>query len=362
MSNAVSAQANSADHSVSRLTHQTSASDIVVVMIHGISRNGAGDNCNSHNSFGDAKNVLEASGYSPQQLVTLGYYGADQQSTDGQSGCDALISEIATTLDPSGNTISSDCGNTDPTTFDNNTPIETLSCYISWFLYLTYTTQGIPVQLVGHSLGGIIIRYAMYEAGQSVFYYNSDYAYTLNFAPPALVTDVVTFGTPHAGIPATIANDILCGTGVLFLSGCEEGDELDSSSSFMQNLITDPNSATPNGQSQTQWNMIGSQCGIDFAFPGTQRGCAFENENTSLQMQGGNKYYYLCQWFSDSSCYSHNGYLQDSSPALDENIDYCGNCQPEPPSWLEYTNMSEYTNMPHSLTLLAMLLLHQYPT
>lgn len=59
----------------------------------------------------------------------------------------------------------------------------------SKYIYTTYTSKGIPVDVVGYSMGGLIGRGAVYGASR----------YEYGYSAPIDVEDVVTLGTPHQG-------------------------------------------------------------------------------------------------------------------------------------------------------------------
>lgn len=135
------------------------AKDRPVLMVHGWSAFGAGVDCSS--SFSTLTSGLRAHGFTGS-MVTVGYYDSD-------TNCSANLRDTAN--------------------ISNSTAWKTLSQAFSWYVYDTYTAQGIPVDLVGHSMGGLITRGAVYgaETGQS------------GFSPPLLVEDSVTLGAPHTG-------------------------------------------------------------------------------------------------------------------------------------------------------------------
>jgi hypothetical protein len=60
---------------------------------------------------------------------------------------------------------------------------------LSWVVYLRYSRFGQPVDLVGHSMGGLIIRGAIQGSRN----------HEPGFSPPIDVEDAVTIGTPHKG-------------------------------------------------------------------------------------------------------------------------------------------------------------------
>jgi hypothetical protein len=74
-----------------------------------------------------------------------------------------------------------------------DTDIRHLAYHLAKMIYHDYSKHGIYVQIISHSMGGLITRYALAQAEAG----NPD------FPPYLLVQDVATLGTPHAGVKAT---------------------------------------------------------------------------------------------------------------------------------------------------------------
>jgi hypothetical protein len=102
-------------------------------------------------------------------------------------------------------------------------------------IYDHFTTNGQAVDVVGHSMGGLIARYAV--AGVA----NGD----PDFPPSLLVEDALTMGTPHDG------------TGWAWGCGWVECVEMRPGSSFLGWLAS--NAPNPQGTGGTDWTVMGSE-------------------------------------------------------------------------------------------------------
>ena len=117
----------------------------------------------------------------------------------------------------------------------SDTPIEYLSKKLAWYIYNSWTSHGIGVNIVAHSMGGLIVRLAIDQVQKK----------TPGFPPEIIAPNVVTFGTPHDGID-------WAGT-FCFTNQC---DQMDSSSFFIWYLENfAPN---PQGHYGTWWSLAGS--------------------------------------------------------------------------------------------------------
>lgn len=72
---------------------------------------------------------------------------------------------------------------------DHDTDIRHIAQHWAWYVYDRYARRGVSVDVVAHSMGGLIVRYAIARVG----------AYDDDFPPQLYVGDVVTLGTPHGG-------------------------------------------------------------------------------------------------------------------------------------------------------------------
>lgn len=116
-----------------------------------------------------------------------------------------------------------------------DTSIRHLGYHLAWMIYDHFTVEGKAVDVVGHSMGGLIARYAV--AGVA----NGD----PDFPPSLLVEDAVTIGTPHTG------------TGWAYGCGWVECHEMRPGSSFMSWLSA--NGQNPQATGGTDWTLMGSE-------------------------------------------------------------------------------------------------------
>ena len=129
-------------------------------------------------------------------------------------------------------------------THDRDTPIQHLAHHWAWGVYDTFGSQGSCVNVVAHSMGGLIARYALSELGGPEF-------------PPSLcVANVVTFGTPHAGsVMASYCRQMHRGGGQY--SAPHQCQQMEPDSGFIAYLRDF--AQNPQGTGGTQWILVGSE-------------------------------------------------------------------------------------------------------
>ena len=110
-------------------------------------------------------------------------------------------------------------------------------------MYDHYSRFGIPVDAVGHSMGGLVIRAALtgVQRGEA------------GWPPYLYIEDVTTLSTPHRGAP-------LGGVCKFSGQGTQQCKDMAQSSSFMSWLYDNPQSAQG-----TDWTLIGFD--DDFVVP-----------------------------------------------------------------------------------------------
>ncbi|HEV8190227.1 MAG TPA: hypothetical protein VGP82_01905, partial [Ktedonobacterales bacterium] len=182
----------------------------------------------------------------------------------------------------------------------NNESIYHLSCLLAWYLYLDFDPNW-NVEIVAHSMGGLIIRNAIYQVVQ-----HKDPS-----MPPSLphISDVVTFATPHGGAPAGI-----------FCANCQQGKEMTQYSYFMNEMA---NSAqNPQAPGGTDWTMMGSECDS-------------VNAGSATYMDQGEKIIFSSSGYNQSQgiCYDHGGYLNDGNDGDLADTRWCDGCGRQPMQW-----------------------------
>lgn len=145
-----------------------------VVFVHGLDKK-AGSGSQSHDCasyFADLLADFPQRGFAGA-LHTVGYY-------DGNSNCSHWLHDYG---DPSAH------HGDGSGSLTSGTSIRHVGYRLAWYLWHEHTSQGRTVGVVGHSMGGLVSRYAvgMTAAGHPEF-------------PPYLsVRNLVTVGTPHTG-------------------------------------------------------------------------------------------------------------------------------------------------------------------
>ena len=113
----------------------------------------------------------------------------------------------------------------------NNTSIRHLAWHLANYISVNFSEKGIAVDVVAHSMGGLMIRYALAKQGVDLF-------------PRLKVEDVVTLGSPHNG--ASFSQ----------LMGTTQGAEMEPGSSLIAWLKNW--AMNPKGTGGTDWTAIGS--------------------------------------------------------------------------------------------------------
>ena len=117
--------------------------------------------------------------------------------------------------------------------------IRHLACLFAWHVYSTYTQHGQSVNILAHSMGGLVVRDAIGETTNHV----------PGFPPaPLAVNRVVTVATPHGGVGGTYHN-----LAFTFIGDSQELEDMNPGSSFMNTIA---NLQAPQGSTGTFWGLI----------------------------------------------------------------------------------------------------------
>ena len=176
----------------------------VVLFIHGYNPTSNRTDCGA--TFDRMIGQLRAEGFTGS-MVRVGFYSGDVN-------CDVNLRSYGS--------------------FSDSSSWKAISKAFSTYVYNTYTSRGIAVDVVGYSMGGLISRGGVYGAqkGES------------GFAPPIDVEDSVTLGTPHKGA-AWYSNLCLWGQCSSLKPGATDLNWLNQN-------------GNPQGRYGTDWTNIGS--------------------------------------------------------------------------------------------------------
>ena len=197
--------------------------DETVIFVHGWNRN---ENTNCAATWAPAMSLLRDRSEWTGPLVTWGFYGGDQNCTAKFAG-------------------------------DQDTSIDTLARSLATYIYDNYSRHGRSVDLVAHSMGGLIIRRAVSGTERQ----------DSGFPPYLYVEDAVTLATPHLGtLVALLCNSLQC-------------LQMQSGSDFMDRIARQ--AVNPQSASGTDWSTLGSESDLTVS------------EGSAIGMSSGHKYTYL---------------------------------------------------------------------
>jgi hypothetical protein len=220
--------------------------------------------------FAGAAAELKAKGYKGT-IESVAYYACDSNGPSIQSSGDPNA------YFPSGAYLGTG-GNTD------QTDIRHISYELAWYLYNKYSSHGQTVDIVAHSMGGLIVRWALYQIQ----------AHDPVFPPVLYVQDVVTLSTPHNGIQDGYNNLSWC-------AGTLQCTQMTVGSSFLAELRS--SGMDPQATGGTVWTAEGSSsCDIMTAAQSTDMGDVHK---------------IIFEGTAQPYCYDHTGYLTDTSDAAD---------------------------------------------
>jgi hypothetical protein len=131
-----------------------------VLFVHGYEILAFNADCNG-DYWKDAKAYFAANGWAASNLKTVGYY-------TGDTNCDFSTGTNANS---------------------DSTLLSTIGRDLAWLIYLNYSRYGISIDIVAHSMGGLLTRVAIVGT-------RDQYS---GFPPYLYVEDVVTLATPHNG-------------------------------------------------------------------------------------------------------------------------------------------------------------------
>jgi pimeloyl-ACP methyl ester carboxylesterase len=227
------------------VSHPKATAPAPVVLVHGYSPNGTCPGIDVASSWGSVSASLKAAGFT--SVTPVAYYQCDGNGTRIGS-------------------------------FTRNTDIRQIGIALAWWVYNTYTAKGQAVDLVGHSMGGLIIRTAL--SGVS--------AHDVAFPATLKVANAVTISTPFLGAGTAANNASVC-------SGALQCAEFAIGSTFLAGLDSNPN---PQGTGGTDWTVMGGGP------------CDVVTTNSATALNGHRVYW-------TTPCYTHGGYLTDRSQVSD---------------------------------------------
>jgi hypothetical protein len=234
-----------------------------VVYVHGYNAFGDGADCNMWSSM---DNTLRAWGLTGQK-VTVRYYFGDVNCTHALQNYGTNGRHFAP-----------------PGQWDRYVRIEHLGYRLAWFIYSQFSSKGITVDVVSHSMGGLITRYAVAQVARR----------HVDFPPYLYVEDSVTLGTPHAG------------TGWASWCWTTQCEQMRPGSSFVNWLAA--NAPNPQGSGGTDWTAVGSDDD------------EIVSEGSAVSMSAAHKVQYM-----GSADMLHSDYYKDTTDARTADVRYSDN-------------------------------------
>ncbi|MGW0781416.1 lipase family alpha/beta hydrolase [Streptomyces sp. NPDC002913] len=177
-----------------------------VIFVHGYSPAGKHD-CADY--FSTARKHFKNNGWKGN-LLTFGYYSDNKNCSYNAGG-------------------------------GRSTPIKEVAKKFANYVSKYYTEKGKKVDVVAHSMGGLVVRAALYYTQQGAAGFPK--------SKRLYIEDVVTLGTPHAGI--TKSRVVLCGK-------AQQCKDMTPGSAFLKNLPSKMPSTTRNGNMSTDWTTVSS--------------------------------------------------------------------------------------------------------
>lgn len=185
---------------------------------------------------------------------------------------------------------------------DLGTDIRHIAYHVAWMIYDHWSASNVVIDYDGHSMGGLLIRYALAKEGTS------------GWPSKVLVEDVNTIGTPHGGL----------GTSWCHWQPWQDVEQMCSDSSFMTWLDANAQNPQANGWS-TDWTLMGSDCDGWVAW------------NLAVDMTAAHKVVYM------SPCYGHSEYYGDTSGVGDADVDYMDSPATTWTTWLNAPHAVRWT-------------------
>ncbi len=200
-----------------------------VLLVHGFSFS-SGDAQSDPAAWTPMIEAFSAWGWNRTELMTVGYYGCDAGFALQASDFGSHDSHMT-----AAGHVDHACG---PASHNRNTTIEHLAYHWAWLVHDEFTVAGRCVDVVAHSMGGLIVRYALAQTAAS----------QIEFPPVLCVEDVVTLGAPFAGAEPVA----MCGV----FEDFGECLEMTPGSPFLRWL--DENAQAAQVAPGTDWSLAGS--------------------------------------------------------------------------------------------------------
>lgn len=194
---------------------------------------------------------------------------------------------------------------------NRNTDLRHLAYHLAWFIYENYSKFGQNVQIVAHSMGGLIVRWMLYAEqnnstiGQGVF------------PPKLLVQDVYTISTMHNGVIYA------------FVGSTWQAEQMQTGSSFISDINATSSGRDPQATNGTDWTTMGNYpADADFVV----------SDTSAMHMDGGHKLLYV------NPRYTHGGSLNDTNESWDALTYRCDGCG----AGTAISTFRTFSGMPHN--------------
>ncbi len=192
------------------LAPAASVADTQILLVHGYGDAQQGKDCNRSTWTNALRSYQDAGGRERSSMTTVGYYAGDSPAD-----CDVIVGDGKAT---------------------NERPIQDIAKDLANHIDDAYTSKGKPVDIIGHSMGGLITRVALLGSAQGWD----------GFPSKLEVDDVVTLSTPHQGVANPGAHDDA------------QWKQMDPGSGFMKRLHEQGSGLGDDWANGTDWSLVGS--------------------------------------------------------------------------------------------------------